>query len=68
MNNEDKKRITAMVRAAEYMFLENNALKLVLEYREVPHWQKPQQDFLNCKILNRRARREKPRRTRRNRV
>ncbi len=40
MNKEEKKRITSMLRATEYLFLENIALKLVLEYREVPHWQK----------------------------
>jgi hypothetical protein len=40
MTKDEKKRITAMVRATEYLFLENIALKLVLEYREVPHWQK----------------------------
>ena len=40
MTKDERKRITAMIRATEYMFLENIALKLVLEYREVPHWQK----------------------------
>jgi hypothetical protein len=40
MTKDEKKRITAMVRATEYLFLENIALKLLLEYREVPQWQK----------------------------
>ena len=40
MTKDEKKRITAVVRATEYLFLENIALKLVLEHREVPHWQK----------------------------
>lgn len=40
MTKDEKKRITAVVRATEYLFLENIALKLVLEYRKVPHWQK----------------------------
>jgi hypothetical protein len=36
----EKKRLSAVLRATEYLFLENIALKLVLEHREVPHWQK----------------------------
>ena len=40
MTKEEKKRITAVVRATEYLFLENIALKLVLEHREVRHWEK----------------------------
>lgn len=40
MNKDEKTQITAIVRATEYLFLENIALKLVLEHREVPHWQK----------------------------
>ena len=40
MTKDEEKRITDMVRATEYLFLENIALKPVLEYREVPHWQK----------------------------
>ena len=40
MTKEEKKRLSAVLRATEYLFLENIALKLVLEYREVPNWQK----------------------------
>jgi hypothetical protein len=40
MNNEEKKRLSAVLRATEYLFLENIALKLVLEHREVANWQK----------------------------
>jgi len=36
----EKKRLSAVLRATEYLFLENIALKLVLEHREVPNWQK----------------------------
>jgi hypothetical protein len=35
----EKKRLSTVLRATEYLFLENIALKLVLEHREVPHWQ-----------------------------
>jgi len=39
MTREERKRMIAVVRAAEAMFLENIALKLVLEHRAVPNWQ-----------------------------
>jgi hypothetical protein len=40
MTKEEKKRFSAVLRATEYLFLENIALKLVLEHREVPNWRK----------------------------
>lgn len=40
MTNAEKKRLLTVIRTTEYLFLENIALKLVLEHREVPHWQK----------------------------
>lgn len=40
MTREEKKRLSALVRATEYLFLENIALKLVLEHRQVTNWQK----------------------------
>jgi hypothetical protein len=40
MIKQEKKRLSAVLRATEYLFLENIALKLVLEHREVPNWQK----------------------------
>ncbi len=40
MTKEERKRITALVRATEYLFLENIALKLVLEHRAVKSWEK----------------------------
>jgi len=40
MTKEEKKRLSAVLRAAEYLFLENIALKLVLEHRKVESWQK----------------------------
>ena len=40
MTKQEKKRLAAVLRATEYLFLENSALKLVLEHRAVPNWQK----------------------------
>lgn len=40
MTKDERKRVAALIEAAECLFLENLALKLVLEYREVPNWQK----------------------------
>ena len=40
MTKQEKKRLSVVLRATEYLFLENIALKLVLEHREVPNWQK----------------------------
>jgi hypothetical protein len=40
MTKQEKKRLFTLLRATEYLFLENIALKLVLEHRELPNWQK----------------------------
>ena len=40
MTKAEKDRLSAVIRATEYLFLENIALKLVLDHREVTHWQK----------------------------
>jgi hypothetical protein len=40
MTKQEKKRLSAVLRATEYLFLENIALKLVLEHREFANWQK----------------------------
>lgn len=40
MTTEEKKRLSAVLRATEYLFLENLALKLVLEHRQVENWKK----------------------------
>ena len=40
MIKQEKKRLAAVLRTTEYLFLENIALKLVLEHRAVPNWQK----------------------------
>ena len=40
MTKIERERVSELVRATEYMFHENLALKLILEYREVQNWQK----------------------------
>jgi len=40
MTKDEKKRLSAVLRATEYLFLENIALKLVLEHCEVANWRK----------------------------
>ncbi len=34
----ERKRVSGLIRAAEYLFLENLALKLILDHREVKNW------------------------------
>ncbi len=40
MTKKEKDRLSVILRTTEYLFLENIALKLVLDHRGVPHWQK----------------------------
>ena len=40
MNKVEKQRLTALLRATEYLFLENLALKLILEHREIKNWER----------------------------
>jgi hypothetical protein len=40
MTKDERERMKAVINAAEYLFLENLALKLVMEHRAVPNWQK----------------------------
>ena len=51
MTKEEKKRLSAVLRATEYLFLENIALKLVLEHREVANWQKLLDHLLSDKEM-----------------
>lgn len=51
MTNEEKKRLSAVLRATEYLFLENIALKLLLEHRQVPNWQKLLDHLLSDKEI-----------------
>jgi hypothetical protein len=39
MTKQEKNRLSNVIQATEYLFLENIALKLVLEHRAVPNWQ-----------------------------
>jgi len=40
MTQAEKNRLTALLRATEYLFLENIALKLILEHRDIKNWEK----------------------------
>lgn len=40
MTAQERKRLSALLRTTEFLFLENIALKLVLDHRQVPHWQR----------------------------
>jgi len=51
MTKAEKKRLTTVIRATEYLFLENIALKLVLEHRAVPNWQKLLERLLSDKEM-----------------
>ena len=51
MTNIEKKRLTYVIRATEYLFLENIALKLVLEHRAVPSWQELLERLLSDKEM-----------------
>jgi hypothetical protein len=51
MTKEEKKRLSAVLRATEYLFLENIALKLVLEHCEVANWQKLLDHLLSDKDM-----------------
>jgi hypothetical protein len=51
MTKEEKKRLSAVLRATEYLFLENIALKLLLEHRQVANWQKLLDHLLSDKEI-----------------
>ncbi len=51
MTKAEKSRLSAILRATEYLFLENIALKLVLEHRAVPNWQKLLERLLSDKEM-----------------
>jgi hypothetical protein len=40
MTKQERNRLGLVLRATEYLFLENIALKLVLEHRAVANWEK----------------------------
>ena len=51
MTKQEKKRLSAVLRASEYLFLENIALKLLLEHRQIANWQKLLDHLLSDKEL-----------------
>ncbi|HXZ32239.1 MAG TPA: hypothetical protein VEH30_08155 [Terriglobales bacterium] len=51
MTRNEKKRLSAVLRATEYLFLENIALKLLLEHRGVTNWQKLLDHLLSDKEI-----------------
>jgi hypothetical protein len=40
MTKNERKRVAALVSAAEYLLIENPALKFILDHRGVPNWPK----------------------------
>jgi len=40
LTKNERTQVAHLVRAAEFLLLENLALKLVLEHRQVPNWNK----------------------------
>ena len=51
MTKAEKKRLADVLHATEYLFLENIALKLILEHRAVPNWQKLVDHLLSDKDM-----------------
>jgi len=51
MTKAEKKRLAAVLQAIEYLFLENIALKLILEHRAVANWEKLLDDLLSDKEM-----------------
>jgi hypothetical protein len=51
MTKQEKKRLSTVLRATEYLFLENIALKLAPEHREVRAWQKLVEHLLSDKEM-----------------
>jgi len=51
MKDDEKKRLSIVLHATEYLFLENMALKLVLEHRGVANWQKLVDHLLSDKEM-----------------
>jgi len=51
MTKQEMKRLRPALRATEYLFLENIALKLVLEHRGITNWQKLPDHLLEDKEM-----------------
>jgi hypothetical protein len=51
MTKAEKGRLSLVLRATEYLFLENIALKLVLDHRAVANWQTLVERLMNDKEM-----------------
>jgi hypothetical protein len=51
MTKTERNRVSELLRATEFILLENIALKLVLEHRQVPNWRKLLDDLLADKEI-----------------
>jgi len=51
MTKAEKKRLAAVLQTTEYLFLENIALKLILEHGAVPNWEKLLDHLLSDKEM-----------------
>jgi hypothetical protein len=51
MTKAERKRLATVIRATEYLFLENIALKLVLEHHAVSNWQQLLERLLSDKEM-----------------
>lgn len=51
MTKTEKQQVSELLRATEVLLLENIALKLVLEHRQVPNWHKLLDRLLSDKEL-----------------
>ena len=50
-DKREKKRLSAVLRATEYLFFENIALKLLLEHSQIANWQKLLDHLLSDKEI-----------------
>jgi len=51
MSKAEKKRLFTVLRATQFLFLENIALQLVLEHRSVQNWEKLVEHLLSDKEM-----------------
>jgi hypothetical protein len=40
MTRNEKRQVSELIRTTEYLLLENIAMKLLLEHRQIPNWRK----------------------------
>lgn len=51
MTRGERRQVSELLRATEYILLENIALRLVLEHKEVPNWRKLLERILEDKEI-----------------